>query len=210
MRNRGTKPTRVGAQKAIKATKKRFANDTSHTPVSPDSVRRLHLQRGENSAGLNGIADLEDVVRSAHDLGQGRRRAAEQLRKVLPVRLQLATRDRSVNRGYEAGSRLIEAVLLEHINVLFYRQVTIGHPRAGDVADGPSELGEIERWAAKLVRRVSTFVAKECCRGCRREVLARGRRDPAVSSRARNLPTGEVFAQMVCNALPYTGHCAAE
>src|SRR6266700_7602742 len=51
MRNRGTKPMRVGAQKAIKATKKRFANDTSHTPVSPDSVRRLHLQRGENSAG---------------------------------------------------------------------------------------------------------------------------------------------------------------
>ena len=91
--------------------------------------------------------------------------------------------------------------MLEHINVLFYRQVTIGHPRAGDVADGPSELGEIERWAAKLVRRVSTFVAKECCRGCRGEVLARGRRDPAVSSSAQNLPTGEVFAQMVCVAL---------
>ena len=95
----------------------------------------------------------------------------------------------------------VEAVLLEHIDVLFNRQVTIGHPRASDVADGPSELGEIERWAAKLVRRVSTFVAKECCRGCRGEVLARGRRDPAVSSSAQNLPTGEVFAQMVCVAL---------
>jgi hypothetical protein len=105
-------------------------------------------------------------VRSAHDHAQRCRRAAKQLRKVLPIRLQLATRDRSVNRGYETCGRLIEAVLLEHTNVLFYWQVTIGHPRAGDAADGASELGEIEGWAAKLVRRVSTFIPDKCCRGC--------------------------------------------
>ncbi len=58
----------------------------------------------------------------------------------LPVRLQLARRDGTVNRGYEAGGHRIEAALLEHINVLFYRQITIGHPRAGDAADGATEL----------------------------------------------------------------------
>jgi hypothetical protein len=140
--------------------------NTSQRLGSSDSLRRLHLKAWRNSAGLNGIADVQDVVRSAHDHAQRCRRAAEQLRKVLPVRLQLAPCDRSVNRGYEARGRPIEAALLEHINVLFHRQVATGHPCACDVADGPSELAEIEGLSAKLVRRVSTFIPNKCCRGC--------------------------------------------
>jgi hypothetical protein len=119
------------------------------------------------------------------------------VRQVLAAGLEVAAGDRGVQGGHEAGGGLIQAGLLERIGVLPGRQVTIGHLGAGDLADDPGELGCIEGRTAELVGPVPSLVVKECCRCGGGVVLARGRRDLAVTGGAEDLAVFEVLAQRI-------------
>lgn len=67
-------------------------------------------------------------------------------------------RDRGVERGDEGCARLVEASVLQRGGVLVDPQVAVDNRGAGDLADDPGELGEVESWAAELVGPVPVVV----------------------------------------------------